>query len=129
MLVTTQSLELNFNSLCNIGLIFSQQVYLSEIRVLLPESWSDQPFYKPNRWERFENSDIRVDVPTTAKGNVPYVNKPTGCGKPGLYLHITPEYLMNEQIGTLFGPYDKVLPSISVQSVYDFVSLNPDSWL
>lgn len=87
----------------------NQQVYLSEIRVLLPESWNDQPFYKPNRWERFENSDIRVDVPTTTKGNVPYVNKPTGCGKPGLYLHITPEYLMNEQIGTLFGPYDKTL--------------------
>ncbi|PIK51796.1 putative epithelial chloride channel protein-like [Apostichopus japonicus] len=43
------------------------------------------------------------------QSNIPYVNKPTGCGQPGLYLHITPEYILNENVGTLFGPYDKTL--------------------
>ncbi len=86
----------------------SQRAYFKDIRILIPESWSDSERYEPIRNERYDISDIRIDLPSDNYGDLPYTNKPTPCGVPGLYIHLTPNYLTDDNIAARFGDYDRV---------------------
>ena len=81
-----------------------------DITILIPKTWSHNTSYQPVTNETFETSDIVVDVPdpTSGEGHKPFVIKSTPCGELGYYMHLTPEYLLDESIAKEFGPYDKV---------------------
>ncbi|KAK7072571.1 chloride channel [Halocaridina rubra] len=49
-------------------------------------------------------SDIRVDSINRIYKDQPYTVQPGGCGEPGLYIHLTPDYLMNNTISRPWGP-------------------------
>ncbi|KAJ8031581.1 Calcium-activated chloride channel regulator 4 [Holothuria leucospilota] len=89
-----------------------QRAYLKEVRILIPATWAEDPSYESAVSERFEESDIRIDFPPeerTPSKNLPYTSKPTFCGSQGFYIHLTPEYLKNENTALLYGSYEKVL--------------------
>lgn len=51
-----------------------------------------------------QSSEIRVDVSNAAYGGQPYTDQPGGCGVPGRYIHLTPEYLLNDGEAAWWGP-------------------------
>ncbi|XP_072016163.1 calcium-activated chloride channel regulator 1-like isoform X2 [Amphiura filiformis] len=87
----------------------NQRAYFNDIRIIIPESWSDSDTYQPIQNERYDISDVRIDLPSDNFGDLPYTNKPTPCGVPGLYIHLTPNYLTDDDIAGKFGDYDRVL--------------------
>lgn len=72
--------------------------------------------------ESFENSDIRIDNPGEESSfpnvNRPYTNKPTFCGSPGFYIHMTPEFVTNGDIADVYGGYNKVWYNIHTTVLY-----------
>ena len=72
--------------------------------------------------ESYDKSDIVADVPDQRfnHGNKPFVIKTTPCGQLGHYMHLTPDYLLNDNIALAYGPYEKV-KLISASQVYSQV--------
>ena len=61
--------------------------------------------------ESYDKSDIVADLPDQGceyDNNKPFVIKTTPCGQLGHYMHLTPDYLLNDTIGLAYGPYEKV---------------------
>ena len=87
-----------------------KRAYFKEITILVPTTWKDKPEYKRVTTESFDKSDIVADVPDKRfnHGNKPFTIKTTPCGDLGHYMHLTPDYLMNDNIGGAYGPYEKV---------------------
>ncbi|KAJ8031788.1 Calcium-activated chloride channel regulator 4A [Holothuria leucospilota] len=93
--------------------ITNERIYLREVRILIPSTWDDKVRYVTAVSERFEESDLRIDVTPEEENlqirNLPFTNKPTFCGSQGFYIHLTPDYLKNQTISSLYGSYNKVL--------------------
>lgn len=102
-------------------LLYRQRAYFEDIRILVPESWSDSDSYTPVQDERYDISDIRIDLPSEDYGDKPYTNKPTPCGEPGLYIHLTPSFLEDESIARAYGGYDKVCTDYESLSFFPYL--------
>ncbi|XP_046656009.1 calcium-activated chloride channel regulator 4A-like [Daphnia pulicaria] len=69
-----------------------KRAYFKDVRILVPESWSN---IRANlsTWETYSEADVRVAPPRSTYGNTPYTVQSGGCGQPGEYIHLTPDYL------------------------------------
>ncbi|XP_037784831.1 calcium-activated chloride channel regulator 3A-1-like [Penaeus monodon] len=86
-----------------------KRAFFRNVKILLPKTWTKTPSDAVALNENFDESDIRVDVGTGVYGNQPHTEQPGGCGDPGLYIHLTPEYLVNDKVSSVWGPRSKVL--------------------
>ncbi|XP_047476067.1 calcium-activated chloride channel regulator 3A-1-like [Penaeus chinensis] len=86
-----------------------QRAFFRDVKILLPKTWTKTPSDAVALNENFDESDIRVDVGTGVYGNQPHTEQPGGCGDPGLYIHLTPEYLVDDKVSGVWGPRSKVL--------------------
>nr|XP_027226526.1 calcium-activated chloride channel regulator 1-like [Penaeus vannamei]XP_027226527.1 calcium-activated chloride channel regulator 1-like [Penaeus vannamei]XP_027226529.1 calcium-activated chloride channel regulator 1-like [Penaeus vannamei] len=86
-----------------------KRAFFRDVKILLPKSWTKTPYDAVALNENFDESDIRVDAPKGVYGNQPYTEQPGGCGDPGLYMHLTPEYLVNDKEADVWGPRSKTL--------------------
>lgn len=48
-----------------------------------------------------------MDVSNAVYGNQPYTEQPGGCGDPGRYIHLTPDYLTDDTEAAKWGPRGK----------------------
>ncbi|KAJ8031459.1 Calcium-activated chloride channel regulator 2 [Holothuria leucospilota] len=107
--------------------------YLHNVRILVPESWLPDPnLYEPVTWETFENSDIRIDHiedgdEDDAFAHAPYTNKPSQCGLPGRYIHLTPKFILDPTIATHYGEHEKVLAREWAKYRWGVFGESPDS--
>lgn len=54
---------------------------------------------------QLRTADFRIDERNPRYGDKPYTLQPGECGEPGLYVHFTPEYLLNiRNTSDKFGP-------------------------
>ena len=69
--------------------------YLKEVTILVPKTWTGS--YTAAVKETFQMGNIIIDKVNNAVGHAPYVSRFTkaDCGDPGLYMHLTPEYVIN----------------------------------
>ncbi|XP_064595911.1 calcium-activated chloride channel regulator 1-like [Liolophura sinensis] len=89
--------------------ITKKRAFLEEIIVLIPKGWSNKPNYVPATNQTIYVSDIAVRPLKPEQGDKPVVFRGTPCGKRGLYMQLTPEYLMNRTIAGQYGTYEKVI--------------------
>ena len=68
--------------------------YFKKVRILVPSSWNSTEVASAT-WERYENSDVRI---SPANENFPYTEKFTGCGLPGKFIGLTPDYITNQKV-------------------------------
>lgn len=92
------------------------RTYFGTINILTPSvqstSLRGKSLYRTRRdtWEAypsFETADIRVDVANAAYGNLPYTQQSRGCGEPGDFIHVTPDFILGSP--QTYGPPEKVL--------------------
>jgi hypothetical protein len=57
-------------------------------------------------------ADFRVAPVNPIHGDDPYTVQPHGCGQPGLYTHLTPEFLKNANTASR-GPAGKFFVSVA----------------
>ena len=66
-----------------------------QVNVVVPGSWKLAASFPPAGTSLVQNAVIRVEPVNEARGNQPYTIQPGGCGEPGSYVHLTPEYLLS----------------------------------
>ena len=76
-----------------------RRAYFNDITILVPETWSDGASYEAATHEVFDNAEIRVDEPADPDDHSAYVRgSALVCGMPGLYMHVTPLRLTDEEV-------------------------------
>ncbi|XP_051717361.1 calcium-activated chloride channel regulator 1 [Ctenopharyngodon idella] len=83
----------------------NKKVYFKEATILVPPNWNGKEFDKA-RTESYEKAKIRIDK---AQSDEPYAHQYDECGKEAQYIHLTPNYLLNDSVIQLYGPRGKVL--------------------
>ncbi|KAK3867102.1 hypothetical protein Pcinc_027416 [Petrolisthes cinctipes] len=86
-----------------------KRAYLRQINILVPKSWTSINVSDNALNEDFQDSDIRVDIMNGVYGHQPYTLQTAGCGQPGLYIHLTPQYLLDDREAGWYGPRGKAL--------------------
>ncbi|XP_057365309.1 calcium-activated chloride channel regulator 1-like [Daphnia carinata] len=87
-----------------------KRAYFKDVRILIPESWSNVQS-NISTWETYSEADVRVAPAALVHGDKPYTIQSGGCGQPGEYIHLTPDYLRtltNANNTSVFGPPEKV---------------------
>ncbi|KAK6176714.1 hypothetical protein SNE40_014959 [Patella caerulea] len=85
------------------------RIYFREITIVIPQTWTHNPSYSNAKDSETEHSQILIDVENPAYGHAPYVKQYAECGQPGLYIHLTPEYLIKDEITFRWGLPGKTL--------------------
>ncbi|XP_047476221.1 calcium-activated chloride channel regulator 4A-like [Penaeus chinensis] len=86
-----------------------QRAFFRDVKILLPKTWTNTSYDEAALNENFEDSEIRVDARNVVYGDQPYTDQPGGCGVPGRYIHLTPEYLTDDAQAAWWGPRNKTL--------------------
>ncbi|XP_057365308.1 calcium-activated chloride channel regulator 1-like isoform X2 [Daphnia carinata] len=87
-----------------------KRAYFKDVRILVPESWSNVRS-NLSTWETYSEADVRVAPAALVHGDKPYTIQSGGCGQPGEYIHLTPDYLRtltDANNTSVFGPPEKV---------------------
>lgn len=85
---------------------FRYRAYFKDITILIPKSWPDRDYSEAVN-ESIDVSDVeigRLDPPN----DEPFTINPNQCGDLGLYIHLTPDYLLNSSVAQRWGPREKV---------------------
>lgn len=86
-----------------------QRAFFKDVKILLPMTWASTTYDQIAFNQHFQSSEIRVDVSNAVYGDQPYTDQPGGCGVPGRYIHLTPDYLLNNEEAAWWGPRPKTL--------------------
>ncbi|XP_043233012.1 calcium-activated chloride channel regulator 1-like [Amphibalanus amphitrite] len=88
-----------------------KRAYFKKVTILIPMTWTNTSIDRMANSEVYEESEVRVAPPNPAYGDNPYTLQPGGCGEPGEYIHVTPDYLrfINDTMKRRFGPAGKVV--------------------
>ncbi|XP_063886364.1 LOW QUALITY PROTEIN: calcium-activated chloride channel regulator 1-like [Scylla paramamosain] len=85
------------------------KLYFKKVKILVPSTWKGVAVDQPANNEAFEDSEMRVELRNPVYGDQVYTVQPGGCGDPGRYIHITPNYLTSPLAPDVWGPRGKVL--------------------
>ncbi|XP_033120336.1 calcium-activated chloride channel regulator 1-like [Anneissia japonica] len=87
------------------------RAYWKSITILVPKSWEHRPEYEVVNTESFDRANIIVDIPNPRWEDNPYTKQLGKCGEKGEYIHLTPDYLLNQESRStsIWGPMDKLL--------------------
>ncbi|XP_077553234.1 calcium-activated chloride channel regulator 3A-1-like [Haemaphysalis longicornis] len=76
------------------------RVYFKQVTIEVPHTWPMRDSARPLSLTRFDRSDVRVDVPTEAQGDMPFTQQLMPCGQPGDFIQLTPGFLALTQNAT-----------------------------
>ncbi|XP_069795199.1 calcium-activated chloride channel regulator 1-like isoform X2 [Narcine bancroftii] len=85
------------------------QLYFADVKILLPASW-------PWNWtqvqrpttQSFEKANVIIAESYLKHGDVPYTLQFGGCGEKGRYIHFTPNFILNDEMTSIYCPKGKV---------------------
>ncbi|XP_018411412.1 PREDICTED: epithelial chloride channel protein-like [Nanorana parkeri] len=84
------------------------RLYIRTYKILIPNTWTSKSTYGRPKRESYDKADIIIADPFT-KGDFPYTLQYGGCGVPGKYIHLTPNFILNDKVLPIFGPRGRVL--------------------
>ncbi|XP_069824087.1 calcium-activated chloride channel regulator 3A-1-like [Dendropsophus ebraccatus] len=80
-----------------------KRLSIGNVRILIPSNWTANN-YKARTTETYEKADIIISNPNKKYGDSPYTVQYRGCGEPGEYINLTPNYLLNTSLSSVYGP-------------------------
>ncbi|XP_076448467.1 calcium-activated chloride channel regulator 4-like [Babylonia areolata] len=84
-------------------------LYFREFVIVIPETWKGVRGVENTLEFPMDLAQIIIDQPNLAYGDAPYVKQYAECGQPGLYIHLTPSYLKDDDVVNKWGPPEKTL--------------------
>lgn len=83
------------------------RVYIRSAKILIPNTWPSNSTYSRPKTESYDKADLIVADPFIS-GDHPYTLQYGGCGQPGKYIHLTPNFLLNDKLLRIYGPRGRV---------------------
>ncbi|KAM5149073.1 calcium-activated chloride channel regulator 1-like isoform 1-T1 [Mantella aurantiaca] len=84
------------------------RVYFKSVKILIPNTWKTNSTYSRPKTESYDKADIIIADPFI-QDDFPYTLQYGGCGEPGKYIHLTPNFIVNDRVLELYGPRGRVL--------------------
>lgn len=84
-----------------------QRLFIKSVKVLIPKSWSTNISYERPKTESYDKADIIIADPFIY-GDFPYTLQFGGCGVKGKYVHLTPNFMLNDKVLDIYGPRGRV---------------------
>ncbi|XP_068095203.1 calcium-activated chloride channel regulator 1-like [Hyperolius riggenbachi] len=85
-----------------------KRVFIRSIKILIPSTWSQQEQYGIRSRERYEQAQVIIADTYLDIGDSPYTKQHGGCGEKGRYIHLTPNFLLDEGLISVYGSLGKV---------------------
>ncbi|XP_056379198.1 calcium-activated chloride channel regulator 1-like isoform X2 [Hyla sarda] len=85
-----------------------KRLYIKSVKILIPSTWRTGNNYKKTTTETFNSADIIITNPYLKYGDDPYTLQYGRCGEPGRYIHLTPNFLLDDDLLAAYGPRGKV---------------------
>ncbi|CAL1532070.1 unnamed protein product [Lymnaea stagnalis] len=85
------------------------QLYFREFIIVVPETWKPRQRYENALDVELDRAQIIIDRSNPAYGDAPYVKQYAECGSPGLYIHLTPGYLLDDAVVQKWGKPEKTI--------------------
>ncbi|XP_043941953.1 calcium-activated chloride channel regulator 1-like, partial [Protopterus annectens] len=86
-----------------------QRAYFRDVKILIPLTWKNKSMYQRPKRQTFDNADVIVSEQKTQYGDDPYTLQYGGCGETGRYIHLTPNFLLDDTLLNAYGPRGNVL--------------------
>ncbi|XP_078264019.1 calcium-activated chloride channel regulator 1-like [Rhinoraja longicauda] len=81
-----------------------QQLYFSDIKILLPFTWTDDSsLFQRSTTQSYATADVIIAAPYLQSRDAPYTLQPRGCGEKGRYIHFTPNFILNDTLASAYG--------------------------
>ncbi|XP_069497628.1 calcium-activated chloride channel regulator 1-like [Ambystoma mexicanum] len=79
-----------------------RRFFFKDVKILIPKSWTPKNYQK-RKHESYEKADVIVADFYVKYGDDPYTLQYGGCGQPGKYIHLTPNFLLNDDLIDVYG--------------------------
>ncbi|KAI1896369.1 hypothetical protein AGOR_G00094080 [Albula goreensis] len=89
-----------------------RRAFFRNIQILVPVTWSQNNtlYQRPTAADTYKKAQVVISDPfCQSRASSPYTVTSGLCGQPGHYIHLTPQYLLDQQVGDRYGPKGRVL--------------------
>ncbi|OCT85209.1 hypothetical protein XELAEV_18023373mg [Xenopus laevis] len=83
------------------------RVFIRSVKILIPMTWPKKNYIKA-KTETYDKADVIIASPHVKFGDDPYTLQYGGCGEPGKYIHMTPDFLLKDNLISSYGPRGRV---------------------
>ncbi|KAM8930571.1 calcium-activated chloride channel regulator 1-like [Pelodytes ibericus] len=83
------------------------RLFIRSVKILIPFTWSRKNYTK-RQTESYDKADVIIADPYQKYGNDPYTLQYGSCGQPGKYIHLTPTFLLDDSLLSVYGPRGRV---------------------
>ncbi|NP_001267595.1 chloride channel accessory 4 gene 1 L homeolog precursor [Xenopus laevis] len=84
-----------------------QRLFIKSAKILIPQKWSKNNYPKP-KTETYDKADVIIAENHRKFGDDPYTLQYGRCGEPGRYIHLTPDFLVDDKMISVYGPRGRV---------------------
>ncbi|XP_075688591.1 calcium-activated chloride channel regulator 1-like [Rhinoderma darwinii] len=85
-----------------------KRLFIKNIKILIPSTWTPRNDYTKPATETYSTADIIITNPYLKYGDDPYTLQYGQCGEPGRYIHLTPNFLVDDNLLSVYGPRGRV---------------------
>ncbi|XP_069593612.1 calcium-activated chloride channel regulator 1-like [Ranitomeya imitator] len=85
-----------------------KRLYIRSVKILIPSTWTPSNNYTKPGTETYNTADIIITNPYLKYGYDPYTLQYGQCGEPGRYIHLTPDFLLDDSLLSVYGPRERV---------------------
>ncbi|KAL4226206.1 hypothetical protein ACF0H5_014192 [Mactra antiquata] len=86
-----------------------RRAYFKEIKILVPSTWSDDPLYQAATSETISFADVILTNPIRGKRSLPQTRSYEGCGKQGIHILLTKDFVDEPRVDPYFNNPAKYL--------------------
>ncbi|XP_018411398.1 PREDICTED: epithelial chloride channel protein-like [Nanorana parkeri] len=84
------------------------RLYINSVNILVPSTWTSKNDYVKRQRETYKKADVIIENPFPKYGDDPYTLQYRGCGAPGEYIHLTPNFMLNDSLASVYGSAGRV---------------------
>uniref|UniRef100_A0A8C5R8A6 VWFA domain-containing protein n=1 Tax=Leptobrachium leishanense TaxID=445787 RepID=A0A8C5R8A6_9ANUR len=86
-----------------------KRLFIRSVKILIPLTWSPSAIYVKPKTETYDKADVIIANPYLKYGDDPYTLQYGGCREHGRYIHLTPNFLLDESLLSAYGDRGRVL--------------------
>ncbi|XP_051866667.1 calcium-activated chloride channel regulator 1-like [Pristis pectinata] len=80
------------------------RLYFSDVKILLPSTWPvNSSSVNKSTTQSYEKANVIIAEPHPWHGDTPYTLQYGGCGEKGRYIHLTPNFILNDRLVAVYG--------------------------
>ncbi|XP_066450839.1 calcium-activated chloride channel regulator 1-like [Eleutherodactylus coqui] len=85
-----------------------KRLFIRSVKILIPSTWTPKNNYTKPATETYNTADIIISNPHLKYGDDPYTLQYGRCGEPGRYIHLTPNFLLDDNMLSVYGQRGRV---------------------